>query len=354
VGDIVIEGLEKTFASTRVLHALDLHIRQGEFVTLLGPSGCGKTTTLRCVAGLETPTSGRIRIGSQTVVDSARADFIPAHKRRVGMVFQSYAIWPHMSALANVEFPLRRRKQGDRAQQRAAAERALGAVGMSAYATRYPHELSGGQQQRVALARGLVAAGEVMLYDEPLSNLDAKLRVQMRDEVRRLHDEFGHTSIYVTHDQEEAFAISDRIVIMNGGRIEQAGTPREIFHAPNTRYVADFMGYENILTVEEVDRAAGIARAGGLRISGAEDAEKDGAVAFRSSKVQLGEGGPAAALRFEAVPVREVYVGDEVVLHLRGDRDLQVVARVHADIAIPEGERAVFHVDRDDLVFLVG
>ncbi|GGH45791.1 ABC transporter ATP-binding protein [Microbacterium album] len=352
MGDILIEGLDKTFNSTRVLHALDLQITQGEFVTLLGPSGCGKTTTLRCVAGLETPTSGRISIGKQTVVDSRRADFVPPHKRRVGMVFQSYAIWPHMSALANVEFPLKRRKQGSRTEQRAAAERALSAVGMSAYANRYPHELSGGQQQRIALARGLVAAGEVMLYDEPLSNLDAKLRVQMRDEVRRLHDEFGHTSIYVTHDQEEAFAISDRIVIMNGGRIEQAGTPREIFHAPQTRYVADFMGYENILNVDSVDAASGTVQAGGLRISGADSADKDSGVAFRSSKVQLGTGGPAAALTFEAVPTREVYIGEETVLHLRTEHDTDIVARVPASVTVPAGERTAFHVDRQDLVFL--
>ncbi|MGO1182356.1 MAG: ABC transporter ATP-binding protein [Micrococcaceae bacterium] len=352
MSDILIEGLDKTFKTTRVLHSLDLRINQGEFVTLLGPSGCGKTTTLRCVAGLETPTAGCISIGSQTVVDSARADFVPPHRRRVGMVFQSYAIWPHMSALANVEFPLRRRKQGSRAEQRSAAERALRAVGMDAYASRFPHELSGGQQQRIALARGLVAAGEVMLYDEPLSNLDAKLRVQMRDEVRRLHDEFGHTSIYVTHDQEEAFAISDRIVIMNGGRIEQSGTPREIFHAPATHYVADFMGYENILAVDAVDQKSGTVQSSGLRIAGAEGSGIGNSITFRSSKVRFGAGGANAALSFDALIVREVYTGDDIVLHLRGDDELNIVARVPTDASFGREERMKFHVNREDLVVL--
>ncbi|PRI10771.1 ABC transporter ATP-binding protein [Leucobacter massiliensis] len=351
MGEIVIEGLEKTFHATRVLHALDLHVAEGEFVTLLGPSGCGKTTTLRCVAGLETPTSGRISIGAQTVADGERASFVPPHKRRVGMVFQSYAIWPHMSALSNVEFPLRRRKQGSRAEQRAAAERALEAVGMSAYASRYPHELSGGQQQRIALARGLVAAGEVMLYDEPLSNLDAKLRVKMRDEVRRLHDEFGHTSIYVTHDQEEAFAISDRIVIMNGGRIEQAGTPREIFSSPETRYVADFVGYENILELGEVAADGTRAVAAGLPVSGLSGAQPGDAVAFRSGSVKPGTG-DGAALAFAATPSREVYTGEEMLVRLTTTDGTELTARVPADEELPVDRSSAFHVAAADLVLL--
>ncbi|UOQ57093.1 ABC transporter ATP-binding protein [Leucobacter allii] len=348
MGGIAIEGLAKTFNSTRVLHSIDLRIERGEFITLLGPSGCGKTTTLRCVAGLETPSAGRIRIGEDTVVDSELADFTPPHRRRVGMVFQSYAIWPHMSARANVEFPLRRRKQGSRAEQRAIAARALESVGMSAYAERYPHELSGGQQQRIALARGLVAAGEVMLYDEPLSNLDAKLRVAMRDEVRRLHDEFGHTSIYVTHDQEEALAISDRIVIMNAGRIEQSGTPQEIFDAPTTRYVADFIGFENILTVEEA--SGGIAVAGGIRFSGLPDARPGDALAFRSGAVSPGAHDDAAAT-FDAPVAREVYLGEDVVLHLEVAGGPGVVARIPAQRRA-QGLPERFHVDAADIAVL--
>lgn len=352
MGQILIEGLEKTFNSTRVLHSLDLHVGDGEFVTLLGPSGCGKTTTLRCVAGLESPTSGSIRIGERTVVDSTVAEVVPPHKRRVGMVFQSYAIWPHMTALANVEFPLRRRRQGDRRQQRAEASRALDAVGMTRFAKRYPHEMSGGQQQRVALARGLVAAGEVMLYDEPLSNLDAKLRVQMRDEVRRLHDEFGHTSIYVTHDQEEAFAISDRVVIMNAGRIEQAGAPREIYHRPATRYVADFVGYENILTLDEVSADGMSGTAAGLRVTGLAGAGRGDAVAFRSNRVRTGVPTATAALAFEATPVREIYIGEDTVLHLRSPQGTQIVARVPGEVDVPAGTASSFFVEPGDLVRL--
>ncbi|MDX2376362.1 ABC transporter ATP-binding protein [Microbacterium sp. LRZ72] len=350
MGQILIEGLEKTFNSTRVLHGLDLHIKEGEFVTLLGPSGCGKTTTLRCVAGLETPTSGRISIGPQKVVDTARAASVPAHKRRVGMVFQSYAIWPHMSALSNVTFPLKRHKQGTRAEQKAAAERALDAVGMSAYANRYPHELSGGQQQRIALARGLVAAGEVMLYDEPLSNLDAKLRVKMRDEVRRLHNEFEHTSIYVTHDQEEAFAISDRVVIMNGGRIEQAGTPREIFSAPSSRYVADFIGYENILEIDQVSPDGTSGSAGELQFTGLDGAQKGDAIAFRSGVLRTGPAADAAVV-FEGTPTRHAYIGDETMLHLVTASGTDIVARIPVDQEVPV-QPQTFNVARRDIVLL--
>lgn len=352
MGEIRIEGLEKSFRSTQVLHSLDLRIEAGEFVTLLGPSGCGKTTTLRCVAGLETPTSGRITIGTVPVSDSANESFVPPHRRRVGMVFQSYAIWPHMSVRSNVEFPLRRRKQGTREERRATAQRALSAVGMAEYAERYPHELSGGQQQRVALARGLVSAGEVMLYDEPLSNLDAKLRIAMRDEVRRLHEEFGHTSIYVTHDQEEAFAISDRVIIMKGGRIEQVGTPREIFDTPVSRYVADFVGYENILDIDRVSSDGSEAFAGGLRFVGLHDVRIGDALAFRSSRVIPGEGGHTAAMSCETTRTREVYIGDETVVHLATPDGAEIVARVPSGSGEVEIASGVFHVSREDIAVL--
>ena len=352
MGEIRIEGLEKSFRSTQVLHSLDLRIEAGEFVTLLGPSGCGKTTTLRCVAGLETPTSGRITIGTVPVSDSANESFVPPHRRRVGMVFQSYAIWPHMSVRSNVEFPLRRRKQGTREERRATAQRALSAVGMAEYAERYPHELSGGQQQRVALARGLVSAGEVMLYDEPLSNLDAKLRIAMRDEVRRLHEEFGHTSIYVTHDQEEAFAISDRVIIMKAGRIEQVGTPREIFDTPVSRYVADFVGYENILEVDRVSSNGAEVFAAGLRFAGLHDARVGDALAFRSSRVIPGKGDHTAAMSCETTRTREVYIGDETVVHLATPDGTEIVARVPNGSGEVEIANGVFHVSREDIAVL--
>ncbi len=248
---IVVQDLQKTFLSGTALHQIDLDIAEGELVTLLGPSGCGKTTTLRCVAGLETPTDGSIRIGGSVVVDVAGRKVVAPHKRNVGMVFQSYALWPHLTVGENVAYPLKRRRT-PRGLLKDQVRDALAAVGMDGHSDRYAHELSGGQQQRVALARGLVSAGGVMLFDEPLSNLDAKLRLSMRSEIRRLHDKFGHTALYVTHDQGEALAIADRIVIMNRGRVEQQGPPREVYDQPRSRFVADFVGFENILTCTSV------------------------------------------------------------------------------------------------------
>lgn len=248
---ILIRGLEKRFQASTAIDRVDLEIKQGELLTLLGPSGCGKTTTLRCVAGLETPSAGQIHINDKLVVDAHRKKMIPPHKRNVGMVFQSYALWPHLTVQQNVAFPLRRHRV-DKSEINSRVHEALAAVGMVEHSGRFSHELSGGQQQRIALARGLLSARGVMLFDEPLSNLDAKLRMTMRSEIRRLHDKYGHTAIYVTHDQEEALAISDRIVIMNKGRIEQIGLPQEVYSHPKTRFVADFLGFQNIFKCLDV------------------------------------------------------------------------------------------------------
>ena len=289
---ITLTNINKSFNSNHILKDLNLSFEDGEFVTLLGPSGCGKTTTLRCVAGLEDPDEGSIVAGEQVFAESREGKFIPPHKRKIGMVFQSYALWPHMSVQANVAYPLKRRKLPNR-EIGALVNSTLAAVGMDAHSKRFPHELSGGQQQRVALARGLVSADGIMLFDEPLSNLDAKLRIAMRTEIRRLHDEFGHTSLYVTHDQEEALALSDRIVIMNGGQIEQSGTPEEIHSHPATRFAADFVGFDNILDCEKVvstDGSAGrLHGAVNLLPNTAAAAARPGeAIAFRSNSVKLG------------------------------------------------------------------
>jgi iron(III) transport system ATP-binding protein len=244
---VELAGLRKSYADVTVLDDFSLRANQGELVTLLGPSGCGKTTTLRCIAGLERAERGEIRIGERLVACPERRVFLPPNRRDIGMVFQSYALWPHMTVFANVAYPLRVRRRDRRERHRAVME-ILATVGMDRYANRPVTELSGGQQQRVALARAMVARPAVILFDEPLSNLDAKLRRSMRREIREAHDRSGGTSIYVTHDQEEAITLSDRIVVIQGGTIQQVGTPKEIYTEPATRFVADFIGFENLLT----------------------------------------------------------------------------------------------------------
>jgi iron(III) transport system ATP-binding protein len=244
---VELVGLRKSYADVTVLDDFSLRANQGELVTLLGPSGCGKTTTLRCIAGLERAERGEIRIGERLVACPERRVFLPPNRRDIGMVFQSYALWPHMTVFANVAYPLRVRRRDRRERQRAVME-ILATVGMDSYAHRPVTQLSGGQQQRVALARAMVARPAVLLFDEPLSNLDAKLRRSMRREIRDAHDRSGGTSIYVTHDQEEAITLSDRIVVIRGGIIQQVGTPKEIYTEPATRFVADFIGFDNLLT----------------------------------------------------------------------------------------------------------
>jgi iron(III) transport system ATP-binding protein len=220
----------------------------GKFFTLLGPSGCGKTTTLRSIAGLERPVSGEIAVNGRVVFSSQGKIFIPPNQRNFGMVFQSYAIWPHMSVFANAAFPLQMRKnKPSRREIREKVMRVLTAVALDQYAERDATKLSGGQQQRLALARALVMEPELLLLDEPLSNLDAKLRERMRFELKRIQREVGLTTIYVTHDQGEALALSHEIAVMNEGRIVQVGSPREIYEHPRTRFVADFIGTTNFI-----------------------------------------------------------------------------------------------------------
>lgn len=245
MSSITISHLRKSYGPTTVIDGLDLDIAEGEFVTLLGPSGCGKTTTLRSIAGLETPDSGRISIGDKIVTCIETGVALPPNKRSLGMVFQSYAIWPHMSVFGNVAYPLRRRRlPSGELKKRVMA--ALESVGLAHAATRLPTQLSGGQQQRVALARAIVADPAVLLFDEPLSNLDAQLRISMRDEISRLRSR-GRTSVYVTHDQSEAFALSDRIAVMFDGRIVQLDTAQAIVARPVDIAVAKFLGIENLI-----------------------------------------------------------------------------------------------------------
>jgi len=237
---ITISNLMKRFGETVALDRVDLRIEAGEIFFLLGPSGCGKTTLLRSIAGFYTPDEGKILFDGEDVTN------VPPHKRNTGMMFQSYALWPHMTVGKNVAFGLEERKVDKEETARRVAE-ALASVKMEQYADRKIHQLSGGQQQRVALARALVIRPRCLLLDEPLSNLDAKLRLEMRGEIRRICKESGLTAIYVTHDQKEALSVGDRIALMDSGRIRQVGTPLEIYRKPNSRLVADFIGETNIL-----------------------------------------------------------------------------------------------------------
>ncbi|MEW6671984.1 MAG: ABC transporter ATP-binding protein [Thermodesulfobacteriota bacterium] len=246
MSEIRIQNLNKTFdkGAVKAIDNLSLTIREGSIVALLGPSGCGKTTTLRCVGGLELPDSGKIFFGERLVCCPDEKVYVPPEKRGLGMVFQSYAIWPHMNVFENVAFPLRRQKI-DKEEIRKKVMEALELVGLAGLESRYPTKMSGGQQQRVAFARAIAPRPEALLFDEPLSNLDAKLREKMRFDIVALQKSTHITTIYVTHDQAEAMVIADKIAVMNQGVIEQIGTAREIYDQPGSRFVAGFIGLTN-------------------------------------------------------------------------------------------------------------
>ena len=244
-----IEGVTKTFAGNQVVKGVNLQFAKGEFVTLLGPSGCGKTTILRMVAGFEQPTTGSI------IVEDRDITVLPPNQRKIGMVFQAYALFPNMNVTDNIGFGLKIAGKS-RDEIHARTEEMLKLIGLSGYGKRYPFELSGGQQQRIALARALAPSPRMLLLDEPLSALDAKIRVSLRDEIRAIQRELGITTLFVTHDQEEALSISDRIVVLSAGNIEQVGTPFEIYNRPATRFVATFVGTLNTLSARVVDPAA--------------------------------------------------------------------------------------------------
>ena len=245
--EVHVSQLSKQFGDVAVLNDINFTIKEGEFFTLLGPSGCGKSTTLNCIAGLEAPSSGSITVGNVPFVDTARKLNVPTEERNLGMVFQSYALWPHMTVQQNLVMPLSIRKVS-KDEKATRIHEALDKVGLAHLKDRYPHQLSGGQQQRVALARALVYSPSVLLLDEPLSNLDAKLREQARAWLKRLQVDLGITTVYVTHDQDEALSLSDRIAVMFDGHMTQIGTPVEIYETPATANVAAFVGSCNFFT----------------------------------------------------------------------------------------------------------
>jgi iron(III) transport system ATP-binding protein len=256
MAELVVTGLTRSYGNVRAVDDVSFRVADGELVTLLGPSGCGKSTTLFSIAGLDRASAGQIRVGANVFFDSAAGIHLAPEHRNCGLVFQSYALWPHMSVRDNIAFPLKLRKV-EAAKAREKAAWALSLVEMERYGDRYPHELSGGQQQRVALARTLVYEPQVLLLDEPLSNLDAKLRLRARGWLRELQTRLKITTLYVTHDQDEALALSDRIAVMSAGKIVQMGTPRQIYREPATPFIADFVGHSNILAGTPVARGDG-------------------------------------------------------------------------------------------------
>jgi iron(III) transport system ATP-binding protein len=357
MAELVIDHLVKRFGAFTALKDFSLHVRDGEFVSFLGPSGCGKSTTLAAIAGLDRPSEGSIRIGARTFYDGAKGIFLPPEARGCGLVFQSYALWPHMTVAKNLSFPLKLRRVPKAEQTRRIAQ-ALDLVEMGPYADRFPHELSGGQQQRVALARTLVYNPEILLLDEPLSNLDAKLRDRARIWLAELRDKLRMTTIYVTHDQVEALSLSDRIVVMNKGEIAQIGTPQEIYENPTDAFVADFIGTTNFL--------AGVAAGGagrmhlqfpdgqtlGLPASARAVAGQPATLALRPNQLLTGDG-PGTLLR--ARVMGQAYVGGrwQVSIDIGGNAvRLEVEDRLEADtltIRVPDGAGAVFRASADAL-----
>ncbi|MCA6124211.1 ABC transporter ATP-binding protein [Bradyrhizobium sp. WSM 1704] len=305
---VELRGLVKRFGSFVAVDDVSLTIDHGQLVCLLGPSGCGKTTTLRLIAGFLEPTGGEIRVGERVV--SSRARTLPPEQRNMSMIFQSYALWPHMTVAENIVYGLRLRKMDrDMIAKKLAA--ILATTKLEPLAQRYPGELSGGQQQRVALARALIVGPETLLLDEPLSNLDANLREEMRFEIRRLHDEYRYTTVYVTHDQSEAMTTADLIAVMNAGKIDQLGTPEDIYARPESEFVARFIGAANVIKGIARD-ASHVAFAGAtLEVVGAKlTAGQSAPVAIRQHEIQLSTQAPASQQNtLKAVVTRQVYLG---------------------------------------------
>lgn len=295
MAQVLLTDIRKTFGKVEVLHGLTLEIPAGAFISLLGASGCGKTTLLRIVAGLEAVTSGRVEIDGRDITD------LPPEKRDISMMFQSYALLPHLTVAENVRFPLRMRRMGTAAEQADRVADALATVQLGHLADRRPRQLSGGQQQRVALARAVVSDPKVLLLDEPLSNLDARLREDMQVELIELHRRLGLTTLFVTHDQEEALSLSDRIVLMNAGTIEQEGSPAEIYAKPATAFASSFLGAANLLpaTIESTDIGPVATLKDGQRlpVDPATPIRGPATLAIRQEDIILGSGGLTGQIR---------------------------------------------------------
>ncbi len=340
---VTLKHVTKAFGSHVVLQEFNETIGDGEFITLLGPSGCGKTTMLRIIAGFEKPTSGEVYIDDLLV--SGGKTFVPPEKRNIGMVFQSYAVWPHMNVFDNVAYPLTIQKKS-KAEIKASVDRVLDIVHLSCYADRFPNQMSGGQQQRVALARALVAAPKLLLLDEPLSNLDAKLRESMRFEIKEIQRKLGITVVYVTHDQTEAMAMSDRIFLINRGGVQQCGTPQEIYNTPVNQFVADFLGKVDFFKGEVQQGRIVFPGLGGQAIP--YEGERTGKVevAIRPENLYFTENG---ALR--GVLEAQYYLGDVDDCRVRvGDTLVRVIVNGYEFKHLREGQEVSIGI-RDFMVF---
>jgi iron(III) transport system ATP-binding protein len=364
-----VEGLVKTFGGARgerlgrvrAVDDISIDVEEGELFTLLGPSGCGKTTTLRCIAGLETPDQGEIALKDRLLFSSEKRVRVPANERGLGMVFQSYAIWPHMDVFKNVAFPLRvlpRRQRLSKPQLRERVERALAVVQLGHLASRQATDLSGGQQQRLALARALVMEPPLLLLDEPLSNLDAKLREEMRFELKRLQRELGITGLYVTHDQVEALAMSNRVAVMRDGKIEQVGHPRDVYEQPSSRFVADFIGTSNFIegVVQSRDHGAYAVHTpdGDLHVRSDADfpVGANVVVAARPEHIEISQGANGTAPnRWRGRVEARAFLGESVD-HVISVGSREIRARCNPKVSIPAPTEVVvtFHEEAFSLI----
>ncbi len=360
---VKVEGLFKAFESgkpgvVRAVRGISFEVKEKTIFTLLGPSGCGKTTTLRCIAGLERPESGKISIGDQLVVSSEQRIFIPPERRTIGMVFQSYAIWPHMTVYQNVAYALKS-KGLSKTQIRQRVTSVLELVGLTDQVDRPAPNLSGGQQQRVALARALASEPKVLLLDEPLSNLDAKLRHQMRAELRRLQRETGVTAVYVTHDQEEALALSDEIAVMVDGLIVELGNPQEIYQRPKQQFTADFLGFANFLKARVVEKGPEevLLEVAGRKIScNSCDVEAGQQVTmfFRPENVTVSKEEPGQTASLMGYVTDMLFLGQIVDCHLRVGASEKVRVRIHPKQAPNTGDRVFITIDPEFCTLLPG
>jgi len=334
VASVELRGLTKKYGPLAVVDDVSMLIEHGSLVCLLGPSGCGKTTTLRLIAGFVEPTAGEIRVGDRVVSTPQRT--LPPERRNMSMIFQSYALWPHMTVTENIVYGLKLRKV-DADTIRKKLDDILATTRLAPLADRYPGELSGGQQQRVALARALIVEPETLLLDEPLSNLDANLREEMRFEVRRLHDEYRYTTVYVTHDQAEAMTTADVIAVMNAGKIEQSGSPEDIYDRPRSEFVARFIGMSNVVKGKALDGNHVSFAGAPLHVTGEPlKAGAETAVSIRQHQIELLAKEPAA--KDNVVPakvVRQVFLGSsrDYMVELTDGTQLRVVTQAAENIS---------------------